>query len=343
MSRMSLWVALVALFLPGFVAAADEPALIETFVPPKRIKFNPPKFPHREYVRGQEGWAIVNFMVGPDGRTYDETVARASAAPFGRAALRATRSARYEPAKFDGRDIDASQVVRITFEIDGQVGARRQFIAHLKRFQRARDEGDVAAMEEQVRSLEANTNNLYESAFLNVSRYQMLERGDDDVAKLQALNEATYMDKGRGFLPDNFMTSMLLVRLQLELRLNYIGEARQSIATLRERELSPKQSDSIDRLEAAVNDYVDRDDVFSHRHQIDRDDRAYIPLERKAFSIDRVDGDVAELRLHCSRGYRGFIHKPETLYRLHNDEGSCLLQVIGTPGSSFTLTEHPAG
>ena len=62
-------------------------------------------------------------------------------------------------------------------------------------------------------------------------------------------------------------------------------------------------------------------------------------LLRSRFSFTEVEGDIAELRLRCEKGYVGFIYKEEITFEVDEEAGECGLQVIGDPGTTFKLLE----
>ena len=78
-----------------------------------------PSYPPRAISLGLEGYAIVEFTVGPDGTTSDHRVIETSHTVFGPAAIRAAERFRFKPKVVSGVPVETSGVRNLfRFEID---------------------------------------------------------------------------------------------------------------------------------------------------------------------------------------------------------------------------------
>ncbi len=99
-----------------------------------------------------------------------------------------------------------------------------------------------------------------------------------------------------------------------------------------------KARDSIERLR-------DTDQAIPVAGGIDETTNSWFfrPLRTK-FTITDLEHDtphraeLAEIKLRCDRGYKFFRHKPDIRYDF-SGSGSCYLQIVGNPGTRFTLVE----
>ena len=76
------------------------------------------RYPERSRRRGESGTALVEAIIGADGRCLEASVARSSGHPaLDAAALAAVRGARFSPAREDGAPIIARDRFEIVFEL----------------------------------------------------------------------------------------------------------------------------------------------------------------------------------------------------------------------------------
>ena len=82
------------------------------------------------------------------------------------------------------------------------------------------------------------------------------------------------------------------------------------------------------------------------------DDRAYsVPgdfgdrfswsygLFKDEFLFQDVDGEIEEIKLRCAKKYIFFRFDPAIKYQTNPDYHPCHLELIGDPGTTFTLTQ----
>jgi TonB family protein len=83
--------------------------------PPKLISGKAPLYPVSHARAGSSGFADVAFTVGPDGKTYDMHVIRASYPYFGSHTIVAVRDWRFEPALKNGKPVPVKARVVMPF------------------------------------------------------------------------------------------------------------------------------------------------------------------------------------------------------------------------------------
>jgi protein TonB len=78
-----------------------------------------PQYPMRAQQRGIEGWVEVSFTISTAGTVKNpRVVAYHPSTIFNRAALRAIRKWKYNPKIEDGKPVEQSDTVRLTFELE---------------------------------------------------------------------------------------------------------------------------------------------------------------------------------------------------------------------------------
>ena len=62
-------------------------------------------------------------------------------------------------------------------------------------------------------------------------------------------------------------------------------------------------------------------------------------LLKDEMTFNILEGEIAELKLRCDRRYIGFRFAAKSTFKIPESYGNCQLEVIGNPGTSFTLTQ----
>lgn len=327
---------------PG--SGVDELAsreVIETFTPPSRKHSKAPRYPRKAHLMGREGWVKLNFMVGPEGRPYDITVVDASNEPgFGKEAMRAVKRWQYEPAHLEGTPIDAGSATMITFELSGgEPGEKRSFSKLFRELQSQLADNNRAGVEETLAALDTNRTSIYEEAFFNLARYQYFFRWGTSTDQLEALEKATAMDGDRGFLPDATLTQALQNTLALEMELGRLGHAEETAHQLLKRDIDEKTQTSLHEFLAEMADVRASKRRFHASGRFEKGVRDFYRLVHQSFAVTDIEGDIAELRLHCDKGYKGFIYEPDMVYSINPEWRHCGLVLIGNPHTTYRILD----
>ena len=140
---------------------------MSVYSPPVPTKKAIPKYPARAQARGIEGWVQLHYMVDPSGNTYDiEIVDSNGDRSIERAAIKAARKYKYQPAEYQGKPIDASASVLIRFAMadSGKIWSQ-QFAALFKKLANALKSNDLTEAESLISKLEkVEVTTLYEGA-----------------------------------------------------------------------------------------------------------------------------------------------------------------------------------
>ncbi len=340
---------LYSVFLPSLAIAqtAEEPSEsneafdVRTFEPPKRVEVKTPRYPRAYLVQGREGWVTMSMMIDPEGKPYDVTVTNSSDdLRFEEAAVKAAELMRYEPALLDGVPIDSGTSFRITFELQGgEVGAGTKFVSRYRRLIKAISDNEHEVAKERVELLEKMDRNLYEEAYFQMGLFRFARQWGDETQQYDALVRAAFFDKGRSFLSEAASLQVLQLKLNLELKHGNLAAALATAKSLLEREVSLETKGQIERVQTEVAEILDGDQQLVAKGWIRRDNYYNHSLSRNSFALTSVEGDVAEIRLHCDKGYVGFNHQEGVEYTVHEDWDACRLIVIGDPGTTFNVAE----
>ena len=325
-------------------ASVVQPLVIETFTPPKKAKTPAPVYPRNAQIKGHEGWVSMSMMVDAEGKPYDVTVINSSGdAAFEKAARLAASRWTFEPAELSSTKIDAAVRRGITFQLSGATGASRSYIRRFRKLTKAIESDDPDKAKQLLAALGKYSRTLYEQAYRQLGLYQYESKWGSPEGQYEALIGAAFIDHGRGFLPDALLTKLLVAKLNLELQTSYFASARSTATSLMERTLDNPMRQEIEKVSREIDQIEKADSMIVVSGRIDSTNYFSHSLLRPTFSFRNLEGDIAELRLHCDKGYVGFIFKPELSYTVEPGYRDCGLTAIGTPGSTFELVELATG
>lgn len=316
---------------------------VETFTPPRLKQRDAPNYPDRQQLKGREGWVQLNYMIDPKGKPYDVSVVSSSDEhDFEKEAIRAVTEWTYEPAILNGQPIDAGSQVFIKFGLEPLESAGRFFVLRYKQLQKYIDQGKLDKAASVLEDLQRIDRNLYEEAYYHLARYSyQLATGASERQLYESLKRAAAMDNKSGFLPDALLTAVLKAKLQSQLRLNELIFAESTALKLRNRDLEDDLRVYVDSVLKRIDELRTVGKPFATKGVVRSGNRSSHGLMHHKFSFRDVKGNIAELRLHCDRGYVGFIYRPDFEYEVEEGLQWCKLHLIGTPGTTYTLVQSP--
>ena len=345
MSKILAVVLLVQLACEGYAQPGTEAdAELDDYVAPVPVEPRPlPPYPPRAARRGAEGWAELSFMVDTDGRPYEiHATASAGDDEFIDAAIATLEETVFTPATFRGTPVDASYRTVYRFELENAGGAGRRFASRYRDFMAALSETSEDEAAEALTELEeAETRNNYEYAYLNLARYSFAQKYGTQAEQMKylaaALSESMANPEYDSYLQEGTAEARrALAQLQF---FNFrFAEVRETLELMRlngDEEGVGMFGDALDQLaELEANDAP-----YPVAGQIEANGGWSIILLKNRFYLDDLTGAVDELKLRCQRGYVFFEFDPEIQYSVSENSGSCELEVIGAPGTGFTLVQ----
>ncbi len=140
------------------------------------IKRKNPSYPRAALNQNSEGWVIVSVVIDEEGNTKAPVVVDSAGHPaFEKAALKAMKWFKYEPATLDGKPIEScDNRYMFTFDIGGTPGASRSFISKYKRATKLVEQNEHEQALAIIKKLPSEKSfSHYEDSWLNwlTSRY----------------------------------------------------------------------------------------------------------------------------------------------------------------------------
>ena len=319
----------------------SDPVALELYSSPVGVDLAEPRYPRSALAKNQEAWVRLDFMVDPHGKAYEIAVTDSIGhAAFQQAAVNALEKSTFEPAKFAGEPLDAGHSMYYHFEIEGSPGARPAFARTYRSLMRAIEADNRELAHDHLDQLESKEAlNLYEDAFLHVAKSGYYAKWGDKEQQLEALNRAVGHDTAEERLPETLYVDLQRARFVLLVETLDLERALRAFETLAEYELE----ESILRALHAVADKVqalrDDDTVYSVRGDFGELFSWSYNLYKDEFFLEDVEGEIEEIKLRCARKYVFLRFDPEVQYKIKEDYRPCHLQLIGDPGTTFTLTQ----
>lgn len=359
LGRITSWLALggALALLPGVGGANPEPPASEDTslhgTMAVALERRPPGYPLNAAERSLEGWVAVSYVVKTDGSVGDALVHDSNGVPaLERAALKAVRRWRFEPATLAGRPVEQCHTKAVVlFEVDlgGERGARAGFKSSYKEALAQIDDGRIDEATRLVEALSAKQNlNLYESSRLAILRSMLSEARGDGRTRLEQLQRAVV--GGGSYLEPSIYESVLKVVFTLEAEQQRYADALVTFAKLEKLAGAAGVDPALRVVADQIGALKASDQAFAVRGEIPPSPEAsdgqgvwsYTPL-RGHPGLGSLDGDLDRVELRCDFQRRVVRNvAPGHAWTIPPDAGDCTLFVIGTPGARFEIVEHAA-
>jgi len=324
-------------------ASEEESAALDLYTPPEGKDLKTPVYPRAPLNRNMEGWVRLNFMVDPQGKAYEIAVDESMGHPdFERAAIRALERSTYEPARIDGRPSDAGYATTFIFQLsNGSKGASQWFAKIYRALTKAVEDGDRTTADKLLAKLEEEPKrNLYEDAYLHIGKHAYYANWGDERQQLDALDRAVAHKFAEEHLPQHLLQAMHRARFVLLLKTKDFERAIQTFKLLEGYDL---EESVVQALQNVLDDLavVKADEsIYSVPGDFkERTSWSYHLFKDEFYFMD-VQGEIEEIKLRCPTKYVFFRFDPEIEYKIANNvTGSCHLELVGSPGTTFTLVQ----
>jgi len=314
------------------------------------VQHDPPSYPTRARRAGIEGWVIVGFEIGVDGKTNDLKVVKTSIdGYFDAAAIDAASAWTYKPATFNGEPVDRTyKRVRIIFSmLNSDGGVSGKFKNEYEKAASAIGAGDLVTAKNHIDKLESSKRRLLaEVCYLDMlkSKY-WASMGEDHKA-------LTYVKRAL-VIADHVASNEIYINL---LRRAIVGHAKSNDpgAALKnynelldaDKNLDP--DDPVHNLATKLTQMLEGDDPILASGEIfnacancrSQEPFWYHELNRNRFSIDQVVGEVDEVEILCGYHSVSVGYQPDVIWTVNKDWEECAVRVSGEKGTTFRLVEH---
>lgn len=302
------------------------------------------KYPFQELRRGKEGWAVISYIVGVDGRVKDPLVLdSAGSERFAEVAKKALLGFEFYPALLNGKPIEtANNKYKFTFSIKKKsAGASRAFAREYRRIRTLLDNKEFDAFLEKAKLLkDTKTNNHYENSFYWLIMAGYYAEVENPKLYLSSLKKAISYEGE--FLPRRMYASALSSLYYQQLG---AGEVKHAFETAT-------------RIESYLKKRPELKSVLTHRDQLIEKLKTYTTITtsgvvgdagfwshhllRKNISLNVQSGDITGFEFRCEKQVRRFEFDqdgPKSMWKIPAKWGDCSVFVKGSVDAEFMLLE----
>ena len=310
------------------------------------IKRGQPIFPKSDLRKGDSGMAEIEMMIDPNGKVFAPVALRSTSVNFERAALDAVKKYDYKPAYFDGEPVESRTSIRINFSIYEEKDAvSRRFASHYKKAmtELAKPFPELEKIKNIMRKMKSSGGlTLYALARYNlVSMRSAMVFGDLD-QQIEATRNLLLFDQGVDD-ESRMLDAELLVTVRRSLFASLLKTQRYAEALMLFKVIEKEDSVTASTLAGTVAKLAQLKDDDSHVSvNIALGERGYAleHLFKRNLSLFDVEGEIKALKFRCSHRFQEFLFKVDSEYQIPNSWGSCLVEVVGQPGSIAKLVQR---
>jgi TonB family protein len=287
---------------------------------------------------GAEGWVTLSTMVDATGKPFEAAVVESSGNPIlEEVALRKAEKSRYRPALENGKPIESAVGVKYLFVVSGATGARPDFIRAYKALENAVTAQDRGAAD--LRLQELKVTNLYEDAYLGVAHFQYAKLWGTHQEQRGGLARAILNDGVGHYLPPDLRQSILFAFFNLEVQDHLYPEAIKTAARIQKLKLDSKTTQAFKGVLEQIQKVRSDGSSYDVKIQISESGSYNISLFKHHFRIAVDRGGISQVKLRCQKHFASFDFNPALEYEYSSKDGDCSMEVIGAPGSQFTVTQ----
>ena len=337
---------------------AQKLATITDAMPEQRIA---PKYPVSEARSGREGYVVMSFIVEPDGSTSNVLVEDSSGSKhFEKASKKALQKWTFEPATENGEPIQqCKNTVQLDFKMSGDnESISRKFYSLYNRFNKAlgaddTDPKDLAALYDKINNLKLQKSSEFYYKHLVISQYYK-QQGEQQ-KQLYYLNRALNFSKSYSYLrqlksgvslsakerklKEDKLYPLYHQKLQLELSLEKIGKAVQSVNNLLLFSNNTENHPSYQKIKTQIEGLIESDKPFLVAGNIAKRDFWQYKLLRNQFSFIDIQGRLTKIDLRCRNKHHVYSINEHSTWHIPENWQDCSVYVYGEDNASFTLVE----
>ncbi len=309
---------------------------LEVFTSARVLERAPLRYPGSARRSAREGWVALNCVVAADGTLSEVSVHDSTGQPeFETAAMEWMRANRLEPARSGTRAVDSTFRYKVTFVMANEErGARLSFVRTFRRLMAALQVKDRAVADAELAALDVQ--NLYEDAYHHLARYHYATIWGDERTRVLALRAAIANEKHGRYLPRADFMSAARALFVANVRASDFGSALAAYELLdAEAQADPMVAKAAAEVRALATDGR----AFTTEGVVSERGFWATRLLKAHFTIAPRQGEVTDFRLYCERKFVFLKLQPEMQYTRSTDHGNCDIEIVGTPGASFALTQ----
>ncbi|MEM7365077.1 MAG: energy transducer TonB [Pseudomonadota bacterium] len=336
----------LCMLLPGYAASDHHPddapatANVEVYQGPSLKKGQPPTYPRLALQQRIEGFVTLNFMIDTKGKPYEISVEDSTHPTLEPNAVRAAKRFIFEPAQRGGELLDAGHTFRMNFVMQGHSPARKPFRAAYRDIRDAIQNNDRDAADQVLKTIgDTGLNNNSEYLIFHMSHFFYHERWGTEQEQFDSLRAAMRQMRFEE-INEALYRANLLKLLGYQTRFRHFAAALKTYEDIMETGIEDEALiRDLERTVIAIEQLQNDDRSFSIQGAIPSGYSWFHQLLKNEFTLTNVEGDIAEIKLRCNAAYIFWRYEPDVRYHAEDANGRCRMEVLGDPGTTFTLVQ----
>ena len=337
---------------------------LATLVEPLDPEYPKKGFSDRSGVQSTDsGLVELSFMVNDQGSPNEIAVVNASHPKFIEQAIKAIRSGKFSPAYLNGKAINSKLSLAVEFVFTAtdrqdsrgstsNVGIRRvrglpdRYSSFYEKFNEemqgsSPNERKASTLLKKMEII--NHQNFYSLAYLSLAKYRFSEKFGTKEQSADALKDLIAFDgrvtEKHQILKDDLELTILTGLLKLQIEAGQFAEAIRNYKafSIVEPKIESMFSAPMEKI-IAIKD--NKESVTERKISLGEPGDTHLPLLKRSFMLDEVEGNVSDLKLRCDTRFAKLAYKADGQYDIPVKWGECDLQIIGDIGTTATLLQQ---
>jgi len=328
-------------FVANTTSAQETDLLIEEIKHGAAITRGNLKFPIRAARRGQEGWVVVSYVIGKDGKVNSAVVDDSSNGKvFNKATLNAVNSWIFEPTTVNGKSIEqCKNKVRVDFHLPGgKAGARRKFVSRYNKILSLIDAKDFEAAKLSIDKLKRKGAwNLYEDAWLTSLEVTYYNQLGDEAGELNALEK---LSSAANEYLDTSQTLNHLVRLfSLNVNRKLYVDALRVVNNIKKIDTKNLVYSKLKITSDKIEDFIATGGNYVVESNMGDDGVWRYDLARQSFGFKSDTSLLRKLDVRCENKHLTYAIDGNSVWTVPKSYGKCSIYVYGDNNATISLVE----
>jgi len=301
-----------------------------------------PKYPIDAARIGQEGWVRLSFVIKKDG-SVDLPIIKDSSGikSFEKAAKRAVKSWKFDPATRGGKTIEQCQnSVQLDFKMGGNTkkSATRGFVKKYRQVHQFLTDKKLAEAKLALDKLATRTrHNFYEDRFFFSLKARYYQTIGDKRQELITLNKI--VPEGKDYLPEETYVYSIVRAFQLAMLNNELSSSLYFYDKLKQFDANNEKVTALAPYIEKIDELIDSSEHIFVTAQINERNHWNHYLARKSFTIANIEGKLDSVDIRCDNHFSTYALDSEKEWNIPANWGKCQLFVKGEQGVKFNLIE----
>ncbi len=322
----------------------DEVKLISEIKPAETLKRVNPKYPIEAAKAGSEGWVRMSYVIDTEGAVKDVIVEDFEGSlALNRAAVRAIKQWEFSPALKDGKPTEiCHNSVQMDFVIEGNTGARRNFVRSYKKIDSLIKEDKLDEARAKLTQLSRKKDfNRYENAWFWNLELNLATLTDDVSRQKSSLKRILSSVKSHSSKYKTF-SEEYVISLRAKLFVLEVNDGEYASALDRvERLINSNDEETLEFIGPIlekVETYLASSNTLSVDVELEEDTHFH-KLARHQFAFANVEGELDSVEVRCDGKREKYTVAEEHIWSIPESWGQCTVLIKGEKNTKFNLLE----